>query len=176
MYPCKHMSGDCPSCSASVSCCNSALHTCPRLAMHAAVRAAGLPFPLFATVLNSGTHNSGTHSRVKAAGWDLQVHPLDDRGPHQGATDQAAGVVHAWGRGSGQDHAHGPAGPLCPLCLPGLYPPPPFSPPSTWLHPSGCSLSMARAGIHVLHAAGLPCKHVCFTFCQAYHGALHLPL
>lgn len=58
----------------------------------------------------------------------VQVHPLDDRGANQGAGEQAAGAVHAWRGGRGQDYAHGPAGPFRPSCLPGLLLPPFLAP------------------------------------------------
>ncbi len=51
----------------------------------------------------------------------LQVHAADDRLSNKGTADQAAGAVHVWWCGSWQDHAHGFAGPLSSLLLPGLY-------------------------------------------------------
>ena len=51
----------------------------------------------------------------------VQVHAADDRLPYQGTADQAAGVVHVWRCGSWQDHAHGFAGRLGSLLLPGLW-------------------------------------------------------
>ena len=70
---------------------------------------------------------------------DVQVHSHDDRGAHKGAGDQAAGVVHAWRGGGGQDHAHGSAGPLRPFCLSGL--PLLLGPPSPKWHRACCYVS-----------------------------------
>ena len=50
----------------------------------------------------------------------VQVHAFDDGSANKGAREQAAGAVHAWWGGGGQDNAHGPAGPLGPFSLSGL--------------------------------------------------------